>query len=76
MLVRGSICNPLTCSLTLPTSTRCLPPSLPPPEFEGEMRADRRDISTRAARYIKFGAVLVAVGLVAAAAALPEPHHH
>ncbi len=40
------------------------------------MRADRRDMSTRAARYIKFGAVLAAVGLVAAAAALPEPDHH
>ncbi|KXZ49333.1 hypothetical protein GPECTOR_22g927 [Gonium pectorale] len=45
-------------------------------EFEGEMRADRRDISTRAARYLKFGAVLAAVGLVAASGLLPEPDHH
>ncbi|EFJ49683.1 hypothetical protein VOLCADRAFT_89649 [Volvox carteri f. nagariensis] len=45
-------------------------------EFEGEMRADRRDISTRAARYIKFFAVLAAVALVAASGLLPEPDHH
>ncbi|GLI61957.1 hypothetical protein VaNZ11_004520 [Volvox africanus] len=45
-------------------------------EFEGEMRADRRDISTRAARYIKFSAVLLAVALVAASGLLPDPDHH
>ncbi|GFR47458.1 hypothetical protein Agub_g9184 [Astrephomene gubernaculifera] len=45
-------------------------------EFEGEMRADRRDISTAAARYIKFGAVLAAVALVAASGLLPEPEGH
>eukprot|EP00198_Chlamydomonas_reinhardtii_P004193 XP_001693529.1 ZIP family transporter [Chlamydomonas reinhardtii] len=44
-------------------------------EFEGEMRADRRDISTHTARYAKFGAVLVAVAAVAASGLLPEHHH-
>ncbi|GIL75431.1 hypothetical protein Vretimale_8064 [Volvox reticuliferus] len=45
-------------------------------EFEGEMRAGRDDISTRAARYIKFFAVLLAVALVAVSGLLPEPDHH
>ncbi len=44
-------------------------------EFEGEMRADRRDISTHTARYVKFGAVLLAVAAVAASGLLPEHHH-
>lgn len=44
-------------------------------EFEGDMRAGRADISTRAARYIKFATVVGAMALVAALAALPEPEH-
>ncbi len=53
-----------------------LPPQVIMEEFEGEMRADRRDISTRAARYMKFAAVLAAVALVAGSGLLPEPDHH
>lgn len=44
-------------------------------EFEGDVRAGRRDISPRMARHIKFFAVLVAVGFTAAMAVL-LPHSH
>lgn len=58
----------------LPLALRPTPPYAQ--EFEGEMRADRRDISTRTARYVKFSAVLAAVAVVATITLVPDDAHH
>lgn len=45
-------------------------------EFEGDMRRGRYDISQTTARYVKFGAVALAVGCIALMSLIPHAHEH